>query len=69
MGGQTALKQIVKVMVRLPDDDDVAMVMLTMTTNHNDEVSYEDSSCGCDHGHDKAVEEAKKITWVLKCIL
>ena len=69
MGGQAALKQIVRVVVRLPDDDDVAMVMLTMTTNHDDEVSYEDSSCGCDHGHDKAVEEAKKITWVLKCIL
>ena len=58
-----------KVVVRLPDGDDVAMAMLTMTTNQDDEVSYEDSSCRCDHGHDKAVEEAEKITWVLKCIL
>ena len=33
-----------------------------MITNHNDEVSCEDASRRSDHGHNKAVEESKKIT-------
>ena len=36
---------------------------MTMTTNHDDEMGCEDSRRGCDDGYDKAVEEAKKITW------
>ena len=34
-----------------------------MMTNHDDEMGCEDSRRGCDDGYDKAVEEAKKITW------
>ena len=37
--------------------------MTMIGTNHDDEMSREDSRCGCDDGHDEAVKEAKKITW------
>ena len=40
----------------------MGLMSMTMMTNHNDEVSCEDASRRSDHGHNKAVEESKKIT-------
>ena len=44
------------------DNKDEKRRKMTKITNHDDEMGCEDSCCGCDNGHDKAVEEAKKIT-------
>ena len=37
-------------------------ITMTMMTNHNDEMSCKYASRRSDHGHNKAVEESKKIT-------